>query len=334
MAKSVTAIIWRGLDAWQFETDLLRIVVVPALGAKLVSLFDKKAGREWLAPTAVPPRGRIPYAASFLEYSLGGWDEMLPTIIACDYPSPGEFQGARLPDHGEVWSLEWEVTCTESEALTCCVDGVALPYRLTRRLELVGEAAFLLDYHLEHRAGEELCYLWAAHPLFVADASLQIVIPEQVTEVVNVQVSDTWGEAGRRYAWPRAQTQDGMQWSLDRVGPPSRQASRKFYLPPEKPVGWAALSHGESSSGLHLAWRPAQLPYLGIWVDEGCYTIPSTVALEPSSGYYDDLSLAWRNGRLPALGPGSSADWQLTVTLYTNLDEFRPCYEEGHDETS
>ena len=43
-------------------------------------------------------------------------------------------------------------------------------------------------------------------------------------------------------------------------------------------------------------------PYLGLWIDEGCYNTVSTVALEPASGYFDSLDdgRSWTNARPPA----------------------------------
>ena len=57
------------------------------------------------------------YGATFVEQDMAGWDEMFPTILACAYPGPGPHHGAALPDHGEAWSLPWEVTQTAGEAL-------------------------------------------------------------------------------------------------------------------------------------------------------------------------------------------------------------------------
>ena len=49
MADEFAAIhqtVWHDLSAWALETEILRTIVVPELGAKLVSLFDKRTQRE------------------------------------------------------------------------------------------------------------------------------------------------------------------------------------------------------------------------------------------------------------------------------------------------
>ena len=40
---------WHGHPALLLESDAIQTVVIPVLGAKLVSLVDKRTGNEWLA---------------------------------------------------------------------------------------------------------------------------------------------------------------------------------------------------------------------------------------------------------------------------------------------
>ena len=105
MKVSIYQTEWRGFNAFALESASLRTVVVPELGAKLVSLLDKRNQLEWLAGPGDRPVKRVLYGAPFTEQDLSGWDEMFPTIVACAYPGPGERNGAPLPDHGEVCCL-------------------------------------------------------------------------------------------------------------------------------------------------------------------------------------------------------------------------------------
>ncbi len=305
---------YQGFAAWALESEHLLAIVIPELGGKIISLVDKRAGYEWLVQPRRPLKPPT-YGASFVEGDMSGWDEMFPTINPCSYPIPGAYAGRWLPDHGEVWSLPWSVQSADQGCLKLSVDGRALPYRLNRSAALIEPNALKLKYEVVNTGREPFYYLWAAHPQLNADEHSQILLPEEVSEVVNVLPLPAWGEPGLRYRWPETRSLDGKLRQLDRIGPVDRRDCRKFYLPPEKPVRWAALNHQRSGCSLKLEWSPLELPYLGIWVDEGAYNSAPAAALEPSNGYYDSLVVAVRQERAMRIAPGASQGWSLTIRL-------------------
>lgn len=299
---------WHTLPALSLESERLRVVVLPNLGAKIVSLFDKAHGREWLVGPMRPLK-QTTYGADFVSQDMSGWDEMLPTIVAC------EWEGVPLPDHGEVWSIPWQIE-RAGEMLVCEVAGVARPYRFTRRAELVAAGTLELGYTLVNQGKGAAPFLWAAHPQFAVDEQTRISLPGEVTRVVNVIEGDpAWGKAGEVCDWPRAVDRNGQAWQLDRVGPAANRACRKFYSPPEQAEGWAALMDEKLGCQMRLEWPAEVVPYLGVWVDEGMYNSAPVVALEPSNGYYDSLERAVENRRVLWLAPGETATWTVRVTV-------------------
>ncbi|MFN8459999.1 MAG: hypothetical protein U0401_36005 [Anaerolineae bacterium] len=314
----LTKIDWEGWSAWQLENNSLRVVIIPQLGAKIVSFFDKQAQHEWLAKPRRPLRA-APYNASFVDYDLSGWDEMCPTIIACHYPAPGPFQGRMLPDHGEVWALPWSVEAANEMVLSLSVQGQALPYRLKRAAKFTSSGTLCLDYELFNQGRDSLAYLWAAHPLFAVDRHTRIVLPPEVNELYNVLIQSPWGEAGARYPWPVAKDETGSLWQLDRVGPVSNRDCRKFYVPPETPINWVKLEQTHSGNWLQLAWSSAQIPFMGLWIDEGAYSAEPAVAPEPASAFYDSLVTAWELQQVSVLAPGTVHTWQVSAQI--GLDE-------------
>lgn len=304
----IAEITWRTFSALSLESDLVRVVIVPELGAKIVSLFDKARQHEWLAPPMRPLKQTI-YGADFVSQDMSGWDEMLPTIVACDY------QGGSLPDHGEVWSIPWQVEQTTG-AVSLSVAGVALRYRFTRSAALVAADCLELHYSLANTGSQPFHYLYAAHPQFNADEKTRLVLPPEVTQLINVIQDDpAWGDSGTLHNWPMAVDRRGQTWQLDRVRPPDNHTCRKFYVPPEQPVGWAGLVHEGKGCQLRMEWSPAELPYLGLWVDEGSYNSLPVAACEPSNAYYDSLVWAIENGRVPTLAPGQVHHWQIRLHL-------------------
>jgi len=306
---------WHSLPAYTLENDHLRVVIVPQQGAKIASIFDKRNGREWLIQPTVSPVRPVPYGAPYHEYDMNSWDEMFPTILTCEYPGNGVFSGKVLPDHGEVWAMPWTVDASDANGLALSVVGRALPYTLARRATLEAPATLRLDYHVTNTSPEALYYLWAAHPLYAVDEQTEIVLPPQVKQLYNVHDVPPWGAHGTRHDFPNPKTEDDKNWDLRRIGAATRKDCRKFYVPPEIPVGWGALRQLDSGAWLRVDWDAATLPYLGIWIDEGSYATVPTIALEPTNGFYDGLHIAHERGQVVSLAPAQTHTWTLRVAV-------------------
>ncbi len=318
---SIRATSWYGFPAWALESDALRVVMVPALGAKIVSLVDRRGDFEWLpGPMPGRPVQPVAYAAPFVEQDMAGWDEMFPTILACAYPGPGPQHGVALPDHGEAWSLPWEVTQATEEELVLALTGRALPYRLTRSATVGQTDTLTLRYTLENLGDDPMPTMWAAHPQFLAGADCRIVLPPELTEVVNTAGPDVgWGPREARFGWPEAIAPDGRRVRLDEVGSPALGQGRKFFAPPDARPSWAAVRRVESGHWLRLEWDPQEVPYLGLWVDEGLVNSQAVVAPEPTTGWYDE----------PGVGVGEAGSHRRPGPRDRRVASHRPARRRG-----
>jgi len=306
---------WHGLAAWTLESELVRTVVVPQVGAKIVSLLDKRNGVEWLAAPGDRSLRPIAYGADFEKQDMSGWDEMFPTISACLHPGPGAHHAAALPDHGEVWALPWAVDETGAQ-LRLSVEGQALPYRLTRTMRFTAPDTLVLDYRLDNLHDDPLPYIWAAHPQFACGAGGEIHLPQEVTRVCNVlPPSYGWGEPETEYDWPHALRAEGRLYHMPSVHAPTQTAARKFYILPHQHIAGAGVVHRNESNAIRLAWDPAAVPYFGLWVDEGALNHQSVVTPEPTTGFYDSLERAWQKQQVLVLDAGATTAWALTVQL-------------------
>lgn len=287
---------WFGMPAIELRAGDLRVRVVPELGGKIVSL--RLDGREWLA-APVGELSRPSYGDTFVDADMSGWDEMLPTIDACVLPS-----GIALPDHGEVWSTPWRVERSSPEDLVCDVSGRVLPYALRRRIGVAapapGTATVRIDYDIRVTGDRPVPLLWAAHPQFVVSPKTRLLFPSQVDGVWQV-----WPQSSR-LPWP-----SGGQPALDGI---AAGEGRKIYLPTRVRAGWCALEDPDGAS-LRLTWDPEVVPYLGVWLDHGLNSREPVVAIEPTTGFYDSLERADRDGRVSIVAPGRPLRFTLKVEL-------------------
>lgn len=304
-----------GFEAWQLQNDRLSVTVVPAVGGKVISLYDRLTGMEWLvqpeqANAFVAPE----YGSSYAISQSGGWDEMIPTITACSYPVMGEHFGTNIPDHGELWTIPWRVKNNKDHAIQLVADGVALPYRLYRTLTFRDENTLRFDYLLQNLGNEKLAYIWTPHPQIRVEPGSTIELPQDVDEVVNVLPGE-WGDSGVRNSWPVTHFgKAGTPRRQDIIVPPLVGTGRKFYVPPEQSISWVKI-HQPNGASLLFTWDSQKQPYCGIWIDEGLINSIPTVAIEPATGYYDDLSLAWSNRKISLLPTKGEQTWHLEVTI-------------------
>lgn len=288
---------WSGESAVEITGGGLRMIVVPGRGGKIVSLRDG-AGTEWLLgpPDPLPSPARPAddgTGPDFVGAELCGWDECAPTIVAGRLPD-----GTELPDHGELWTAEADlITGVPADGAAIEITGRALPYRFRRAVRPAG-SGLRLHYRVTAE-GAAVPFLWAAHPQFLAPPGTRVELPATVDRVIDVHP----GPATER-SWDEAAA------VIDTV---PEGTGRKFYLPPDRPVGTVGLRRPDGRV-LRLDWDPATVPYLGLWYDRRAFARSDVIALEPATGYYDALPRALAAGRLPVIPAGGTLEWTLRLT--------------------
>ena len=124
-----------------------------------------------------------------------------------------------------------------------------------------------------------------------------------------------WGQPGTEYGWPEATDPNGGPVRIDEVGPPTLRRARKFFVPPDAAIDGVTLKRRPSGVWLRMGWASGELPYFGLWVDEGALSHTSVGRAEPMTGYYDSLDVAWRNGQVSTIAPGLTQSWTLTIQV-------------------
>jgi hypothetical protein len=215
---------------------------------------------------------------------------MFPTITEC-FCDVEPWAGIKMPDHGEVWSLPWKCE-VEPVAVRTSVRGVRFPYLLTRRVSFERSYVILLRYKVENMSAFSFPAMWAAHPLFNMTPGTRIILPEAAQHIINTVPGPALGGYGGRFNFPIATTPDGRTWDLSEIGPMRRKRYFKYFFLDELDEGFAILHDAKTRETVGLVWSVAQVPYLGMWVNECGWEGLYHVAPEPCTAPFDRWDIA------------------------------------------
>jgi hypothetical protein len=303
-----------------------RVVIIPALGGKIVSLV--LGGRDWLWTSDVlpwtrvepddPATGRI-HAPSYADIGdTGGYDECFPTVGACRLPTWIKGVGSlELPDHGELWSSEPETrvrTSAEGQSVTCTWNGRRLPYKFARDVSVSPKGEVVLRYGVTNEGRERLPFLWSAQTRLPLSPETRIVLPPDTRIRIYAQHEMRIQDLGGEHRWPMLRV-DGRLADLSRPDSVGKRYACKLFA--DGQGGRAGIEEGDSR--LEVLFDPSEVPTVGVWINKGgWWPFRRTkgrymnLGLEPSVGAPERLDEAlgkWNEAHW--LEPGETKRWTL-----------------------
>jgi len=277
----------QGFEVFALENGIVGIEVVPELGAKVISLRDLVTGCEWMwhPPAGMKLFGNRP-GDDFSASTMTGWDECIPTI------SPCRWKGRDLPDHGEAWSVPWEIDLGAfgHGALKTSLFLPVSPLYFERSIHLCGNEIHL-EYLLEnHGCGSEE-FLWAMHPLLPADDGSRLRLTAEAEQYLS-----------------------GASWIEGLAFESGGPACAKAFAGPLR-EGNATLVNNHGRHRISFEWDTTRNDMLGLWLTRGGWCGYHHVALEPANGSPDSLADAAANMRCGLIEPGERQSWNARISL-------------------
>jgi len=309
---SISSERYKDEEAIVLQNNALKVVVLPRWGAKLASIFFKPLGLELLWQNPGKQYRKTGYGDPYEAGEASGFDEMFPTISRCFYEEE-PWSGTEIPDHGEVWSLPWEYELIEKEVIFS-VKGVRFPYALQKSVSLE-ESTLHQQYSVVNQSDADFDYIWAAHPLFNTSEGMKLIVPQGMHSIVNAVPSNRLGSYGRAYAFPDAKLDDGSIFDLSSVPKKNSSNYQKYWFLGKVKQGWCSLHNPHSRLNIDMNWPAEEVPYLGVWVNEGAWAGQYNIAPEPATGAMDrvDFSKMWGMGSL--LKSGEIKKWRLSISV-------------------
>lgn len=251
-------------------------------------LVDRTSGRELLyqrEPTGPPEAG-------FLEASTGGWDEMLPN----DDPWNGH------PDHGRVWSAEFDLLESRKESCVLAVEIEEPAVRLERRYRLLAAPRRGLRSELAMTARRGTgAFLWAAHPMLTVAPGWRV----EGLDDVPLQVDDILTGRPAAGALPTAARSVVLTAPDAGVG-----LVEVVYA---NGVDAAQVASPDGGTRTSLEWDAGFLPWLWICTVSGEVGIDLCILLEPCTSAPYRVADAIRAGTAAQLSAGERVEWWIEM---------------------
>ncbi|MDR6553199.1 DUF5107 domain-containing protein [Paenibacillus qinlingensis] len=303
------------MEQIRLENEHLQIDILPALGTKICSLINKKTGKQWMDRPEGRGEFREPcYGSLWEEWDRCGWDELFPSIDSCSFPV-APWQHVQIPDHGEVWALPWVCNKVSDLEMHAVVQGRSLPYRLEKKMVLKGSQV-LFSYRLTNLSEHDMPYLWAPHPIIAATESMRICLPTSISQIITtVSLDQRLGQWGTVKAWPAFIGEDGAKVDIDKMPARHSGVADKFYVMSPLQEGWCSVVEEATGERFTLIFDVKTVPYLAFWVNGGGWDDHYHLALEPATGYLDNVSIAHGLNSCSVVPGGGVNEWALTLEI-------------------
>jgi galactose mutarotase-like enzyme len=277
----------QGFAAHVIGNDEVELVVVPELGAKIISLKNMRTRREWLwHPTDHLKLFRNDPQDDFSASPLAGIDECLPTISSCAW------RGRDLPDHGEAWNQPWQVdeNALQNGILTTSITLKSSPLTFNRTIELRGnEVKF--KYQLTNLSGADEPFIWAMHPLLRLQSGDALEMPQSTRELLN---GETW--------------MDAVASAI-----PENGCAKVFARSIRE--GWVAIENPAQGDRLEFGWNPSEMNTVGLWLNRGGWHGHHHFAIEPTNGNHDSLAVAAGGKHCGNIAAHGALAWNLSLHI-------------------
>jgi hypothetical protein len=293
----------------QLANDEITVVVYPRYGGKIASFKSGQGNREWFWHNENLTLQPVPFAAPYDDNFYGGMDELFPNDL------PGEWNGQPLPDHGELWSQEWNGKLVEEKSGW----GVQLSLTLRNVPVKVERAVFLtrngmtVENTLTNLSDDTLPYIWAIHPAFQIGPQFRLHLPEGKV-MVESEINGRVSIHSPTFLWP------GREIGLDLSIIPERNGTLESYYITDIAEGNFVLEDVAAREALQIRFPRDIFPHMWLFMPLGGWRDHYVAVIEPSSTYPCDLNAAIKQGTHSVLRGHTSTKALLTFTAISTKE--------------
>lgn len=303
-----------GLKVVILENLLLRVAILPESGGKIWQITYKPLNARllWNNPRVMP--AKQPINAQYDDVWSGGWDELFPN------DEVATIKGEAYPDHGELWTGEWQAEVLEEKDCVGVLLKFATPIsavQVEKRIVLRNDAAQLRFSHSFTNHGQtDFSFLWKLHPAFDVTPAHRIDFPPMRVSLEQ-DFPGTLAGAPPEFAWPYAQV--GSRKIDLRLIPPASERHLYFFYGSRLQQGWCALTDTARRLSSILTFDPAVFPCCWLFASYGGWRDYNVAVLEPCTGYPLNFAAMQAAGRHRTLRANQTFSTETTFSVREGL---------------
>lgn len=291
-----------GIVLLTLENDLLRVELVPALGGRFTSVYNKSLNKEFLWHNKSLPLEKPEPGADYDSNFWGGIDELLPNDL------PEMVDGNDYPDHGELWTTALDfVVEAENVILSGTLPKSRLFYQKTVSLE-ENVPEVKTTYIIRNLSGSTRHFLWKLHAALQITAGDRLETPATAARIVYPE-SSRFRVTGE-FRWPEI---EGVNAA---IVPPKDGAMDFFYLY-NAPEGTMKMISAQGEHCFAYQYDREVFPYQWYFASYGQFRDHYTAILEPASAMPVSVNEAAALEQCSVLEPGGEI--KTLVVIYAGV---------------
>jgi galactose mutarotase-like enzyme len=297
--------------ALSLENSEVRLVVIPEIGGKIVSFYNKEKSFELLFQNKEEEYKKPSYGDNFAEYDCSGFDDCFPNIDS----SKLKYNGSTInyADHGEIWSADFDYQISDDKLILSYYSQY-LDYNYQKKIHLEANKV-KIDYRIENQSEKALPAIWAMHCLINYSQDMELNFPTGVDKIENVMESKYLGKKGEFHKFPITVDKFNNLYRLNRVNNNEETGCEKYYVRDKVKLGQCSAFYPQEKIEFIINFEQNKLPYLGFWLTEGGFKNDYNCAFEPADGYYDSVNTALENEKINIIKAGESYNFALELEL-------------------
>jgi len=293
--KSLT----NGTEILTNETSHLIYSIAPAVGGKIVSIYNKHLKKEFLWHNQQLSLETQQKGADYDSNFYGGIDELIPNDLIETIDS------ITFPDHGELWTtpLQYEEG-DEKIKVHGKLELSGLYYSKTIYPDPNAPILYL-DYKITNECDLERNFLWKLHAALNIEQGDQLVTGAKFGQVVDPAYSRF--KENDPFSWPIIEGKDASKI-------PVKTDTMDFFYLYGGLKGEMSLVTRDENSLFSYCYDAKIFPYQWYFASYGGFLDHYTAILEPCTSMPMSVNEAKEKGQCTVLQPGDSL--QTSVRIY------------------